>query len=109
MGEVISFPVVPGKQIEENINVLLENIVHDHPGVQELWRQLVREYFEKQIEISAYSIEVNLSGSFTESEMEINSEAVRDAIRQYEVNVLAPINVEVIQLIRQIAELRAGR
>ena len=109
MGKVISFPVLPRKQIEENINVLLENVVHDHPGVQELWRQLVREYFEKQIAISAYNIEVKLSGNFTEAEMEANNDAVRDAIRQYEVNVLAPINVEVIQLIREIAELRVGQ
>lgn len=106
MGEVISFPVLPKKQIEENINTLLENIVHVHPGVQDLWRQLVREYFEKQIEISAYNIEVNLSGDFTESEMEANTEAVRGAIRQYEAKVLAPVNIEVIQLIREIAELK---
>lgn len=106
MGEVFTFPVLPKKQIEENINVILENIVHDHPGVQELWRRLVREYFEKQIEISAYNIEVNLSGNFSESEMAANTEAIRSAIREYEAKVLAPVNIEVIQLIRQIAELR---
>jgi len=109
MGEVFAFPSLPRKQIEANIDALLGNIVHDNPEVLELWRQLVREYFTRQIANSAYNIEVNLSGDFSEAELAANNEAVRDAIRQYEAKVVAPINVEVIQLMRQIAELRVAQ
>ena len=109
MAEIISFPVPARKQVEENLKNIEAKILHDDPQVQALWRRLVREYFARQIEISSYSINVTLSGTFTESELKSNSEAIRRAVREHEIKVLAPINVEVIQLIREIAELRVGR